>query len=117
MPMARVASGRRVHRVTVQNPLGALVPNDNGGYTQGYANGSPAAWQVSIEPATTRDLERITAGTVLAQASHVVSGAYRSDVTTLSVLLFNGRTLSVLGVSNPEERNLETVAVCTEIVE
>lgn len=116
MATPRVPSGRRIHYVLVQNPSGAAAPDSDGVYVQAYVDGSPASWKVSIEPATARDLERITAGTVIAQASHVVDGAYRSDVTTGSRLVFNGRILNVLGVANPEERNLETVAVCSEVV-
>lgn len=108
-------AGRRVHRVTLQNP-GPFSADADGNPIATWTDLSPAAWQVSIEPATERSLERITAGTVLAQASHIVSGPYRYDITTQTRVLFNGRILNVIGVSNPDERNIETIALCSEIV-
>ena len=109
------AIGARIHRVTVQNP-GTAAANADGAYTQTYTDAAPADWQVAIRPATARELERLVAGTVLAQASHVVTGPYRADVTTQTRLLFGSRTLNVIGVSNPDERNRETIAICTEVV-
>ena len=113
--MNRTSINDRPHRVTLQNP-GPAVPNNDGGYTQSWTDLVPPAWTVKIAPATAADLERVTAGTVLATATHLVTGPYRADITTQTRVLFNGRQFSVTGVSNPEERNVETIAVCVEVV-
>lgn len=113
--MATVPAGGRPHRVTLQNP-GAAVPDADSGYTQSWSDLSPAAMWASIKPATQRDLERVVAGTVIATASHIVTMPYHPQVTTETRVLFNGRTFSVIGVSNPEERNVELVLACVEVV-
>lgn len=105
----------RPHRVTLQNP-GPAVPDGDGGFTQSWTDLVPPAWSVKIAPATAADLERVTAGTVLATATHVVTGPYRPDITTLTRALFNGRQFAVTGVSDPEERHVETIAICVEVV-
>lgn len=111
----RMPSGRRYHRVTVRNPQGEPVADGDGGSTQEYDD-AESPWHVAIEPATVRTLERVAVGTVSAQASHVVTGPYRSDVTTESRLAFGARTLYVVGVINVDERNIETIALCSELV-
>lgn len=110
-PRASIAS--RPHQVTLSNP-GAPVPDGEGGSTQTPV--TLATVMASIVPATARDLERITSGTVLAQASQVVTIPYVPGVTSRTSVQFKGRVLSVLGITNPEERNIELILVCTEVV-
>lgn len=112
-PKASVAE--RPHRVTLQNP-GPSVPDGDGGFNQTWFDLAPAAMSAKIAPATAADLERVAAGTVIATASHIVTMPYHPQVTTQTRIIFNGRTLFVKGVSNPEERNVETVAICQEVV-
>jgi SPP1 family predicted phage head-tail adaptor len=107
--------GARPHRVTFQNP-GPAVPNDDGGFSQSWIDLAPPALSVSIEPATAADLERLAAGTVVSQATHIVRGPYHPQVTTKTRILFNGRVFSVKGASDPEERHVEGVWLCTEVV-
>jgi head-tail adaptor len=109
-------AGARRHAVRVQNP-GPAVADGDGGYSQTWTDLVPATWQVSIVPATSRNLERVTAGTVLATASHVVSGPHHQGVTTQTRILFGARVFQVTGVSNPEELNRETIAICEEVVQ
>jgi head-tail adaptor len=111
----RVATAARPHRVTLQNP-GPGAPDGDGGFLQSWTDLAPASMYVSIQPATARELERVTAGTALSTASHIVTGPYHPQVTTQTRILFSGRTLFVIGVANPEERNVETVMVCNEVV-
>jgi head-tail adaptor len=103
------------HRVTVQNP-GGSIPDGEGGYTEGWADATPAVLDVSITPASTADLERITAGTTLAAATHIVRGRFHPQISTSSRLLFKGRTLLVVFVGNPEERDLECVLIVAEVL-
>ena len=69
------------HLVLLQSP-GSPVPDGDGGWTETWSDLSPSTWHVSIEPATARDLERVSAGTVMSTASHIVKGRYHPGVTT-----------------------------------
>lgn len=103
------------HRVTVQNP-GPPIPDGDGGYTEGWLDADPPELDVSITPATARDLENLTAGTVSATATHVIRGRYHSGITTATRLLFKGRALGVLYVGNPLELDRELVIVAAEVL-
>ena len=100
------------HLVTFQDP-GPAVPDGAGGYTQTWDDLTPATWKVQITPAGAADLERVTAGTVLTQATHIVRGRYHPGVSTRSRMLFSGRTFMIAGTRNVEERSIlmELVAV------
>lgn len=110
------------HVVTVQGPLGQPVSDGDGGYTQAPTSLNPATWRCSIEPATARDLERIAPGTVIATASHILTGHYHPQITTATQIVFVDEqfgvthTFSVTGVSNPGMRNITTIAVCVELL-
>lgn len=112
----RTSISDRPHRITLQNP-GPPVEDVEGGYTQTWTDLDPPAVQASIEPASAEDLETVAAGTVISQASHVIRFPYHPGVTTDTRIGFNGRTFSVIGVQNREERNVETVTLCSEHVE
>ena len=103
------------HRVLFQTP-GPAVPDGDGGYLQTWSDLVPATWQVSIEPATARDLERVAAGTVLSTATHVVTGRYHAGVTTKTRMIFGGRTFAITGVANVEERGITMELVAVEVV-
>lgn len=116
----------RPHRVQLQNP-GPAVADGDGFYSNTWSDLSPAEMSVKIEPATAKDLERVTAGTVLSTTTHIITGPYHPQVTTKTritkgprnadgTLPAGSREFSVTGVSNPEERNVETIAVCVEVV-
>jgi len=112
-PTTNVAD--RPHRVTLQNP-GPAVPDGEGDTIPSWTDLNPPALSMKIAAATAADLERVTAGTVLATATHIVTGPFHPQITTQTRILFNGRSFSVTGVSNPEERNVELVLVCVEVV-
>lgn len=111
----KTAVADRPHRVTLQNP-GPAVPDGDGGFTQSWTDLVPAAVFARIQTATARDLERRAAGTVISTASHIVTLPYHPQVTTKTRVLFNGRTFNVLGVADAEEGDVETVAICAEVV-
>lgn len=113
--LSTTSVGERPHRMTWQNP-GPAVPNGSGGYSQTWIDLLPPTTSVRIAPATAADLERLAAGTVLATATHIVDGPYHPQIKTSSRGLFNGRIFNVVGVANPEERNVETICVCVEVV-
>jgi head-tail adaptor len=107
----------RPHRVQFQNP-GPLVADGGGGYTQSWIDCAPPAMFVKIENASGLSLERLlAAGVVVASATHIVTAPFHPQVTTKTRLLFNGRVFAVAGVASPEERTVETVMACTEVVQ
>jgi head-tail adaptor len=113
--LSHTSIAERPHRVTLQNP-GPAIPDADGGFTQTWTDLVPPAMSAAIAPATAADLERLAAGTVLSTATHIVSMPYHPQVTTKTRLVFGSRFFSVTGVANPEERNVETIAICVEIV-
>lgn len=107
--------GQKRHLVTLRGP-GTLVPDGDGGYTQVPTNLEPPTRYAEIKPATARDLERTIANAVQSKASHIVTMDYHPDVTTETTLLFGTRVFQVTGVQNPEERNIDLVLACEEVV-
>jgi len=106
----------RPHFVLLQNP-GPAVPDGDGGFLQTWSDLAPRSLYVSIAPATAADLERVVAGgTVLSTATQIVKGPHHPQITTKTRILFGARQFEVTGVANPEERNIETIAICVEIV-
>lgn len=107
--------GGKRHVVVVQNP-GSPTSDGDGGSVRTWTDASPRTWHCSIEPATERDLQRVTAGTVISTASHVLKGRYHPQMTTATRLLFNARVFQVAGASNPEERSIETIVIAIEVL-
>lgn len=114
-PMPGLASGARLHQVTLENPAPS-TPDGDGGYTETWAPLMPPTMFARIAPATAADLERTTSGTVLATATHVVRILYHPQVTLQTRVTFKGRTLNVVGRANPDERDVELVLICAEVV-
>ena len=109
----RTSAGKRRHLVTLL-ALGAAVPDGDGGFTQSAVELSPSTAYASIEPATARDLERLMAGSVSSEATHIVTLPYHAGVSTNTTILFRERRFDVVGMANPQERNIETIVVCKE---
>ena len=110
-----VTPGHRRHLVTLANPA-TPVADGYGGFTEGSGALSPAAVWAEIKPATAKDLERVVANTVQAQASHLITLPYHSGITTETLVTYGTRVFSVTGITNPEERNIELVLACQEVV-
>ena len=81
------------------------APDGDGGLIDTWTTLDPA-WRVAIQPANVHDLERRTAGTIVATATHIVTGRYRADVDIDDQMLFDGRTFRISGVKNVDERGL-----------
>jgi head-tail adaptor len=107
--------GQNRHRVLLETP-GVPVQNPDGGYTDTWTPLDPPEWNCSIQPVTSRDLESIAGGTILAQATHVVKGRYHPGITTQTRLTFATRTLNVVYAANRDERQIETDLICAEVV-
>jgi len=111
---AYVSSGQRLHQGLFQKP-GPPIP-DGTGYTQSWIDLPPPEF-ARITPASQASLEQITAGTVLSMATHIVTIPYRLGLTTKTRFLYDGRSLSVLGIFDYEERHVQLNLVCAEVVE
>ena len=114
--LAKTSIADRPHRIRLQNPAGAPVSDGDGGYTQGWTDLAPAEVFGKIAPATAQDLERLAAGTVISTATHLATFPWHPQVTTATRLVFGTRVFSVTGVSDPEERHVETICVCVELL-
>lgn len=112
---SRTSIADKPHRVLLQNP-GAPVPDGKGGFTQSWTDLLPPTMQTKIAPATAADLERVASGTVISTATHIVTMSYHPQVATKTRLIFDGRTFHVTGVANPEERKVDTILICKEVV-
>lgn len=104
------------HWVSLANPGGPVVPDPEGGFVEGMVALDPPQVFAGIRPATARDLERNTSGTAVSTASHIINMDFHPQVTTQTRITFNGRTLLVTGVANPEERNVDLILVAEEVV-
>lgn len=109
-----MARGDRRHLVTFQAPTTGV--DADGNYIQTWTDLAPATGFVSIEPATTADLERVAAGTVISSASHLVRGDFHPGVTTETRMLFEGQTFAITGVVNVEMRGVEMVCGAVQVV-
>lgn len=107
-----IATGKRDKLVSLYEMTSS--PTSDSDHSTTLSPLDPAEAWAAIEPATPQRLERIVTGTVIAQATHVITLPYHEEVTTDTRIVWNGRQFNVVGVANPEERNIETVAVCVE---
>jgi len=112
----RVRAGHLRHQVTLENPTSVTADADGGFDSSDWTELSPSPVSASVEPATQRSLERIVSNTVAADVSHVVTIRYHEGVTTKTRVTLNDRTLHVVGIQNPEERNIALVLACVERV-
>lgn len=105
---------------TLSNPGQASTDGD-GGYTQTYTPLSPADWRFAIEKATVRSAERHFAATVIAHATHILTGRFHSGITTKTRVVWVDyagatHTANVLDVDDTEGLGVETVALVAEVV-
>lgn len=77
----KVAIGQDDNLVTFESP-GALVPDGDGGFLEQWEPLAPPTWYVDLRPATARDAERMTAGTILTHVSWIVHGRFHPQLTT-----------------------------------
>jgi SPP1 family predicted phage head-tail adaptor len=113
--LIQMPAGLRPHRVTLDNP-GPPVATSDGGFTESVVPLQPSAMFANILPVLERNVERATGGgTVIATATHRVTIPFHPQVTIQTRLRFNGRSFSVVSVTNTEERNVELVLLCVEV--
>ena len=117
MSSLQTSINQKDQRVTLQT-LGPAVPDGDGGWTQEPIDLDPPIVQASITPAGRTTLEHVVAGTVLSQATHLVTIWYHPQVNTKTRVGIVGtaRTMNVLAVADPNERHVELNLVCAEVV-
>jgi len=91
------------------------VPDGDGGFTQAWTD-LVLKLDARVAPASQAALERVAAGTVLTNATHVVTIPYLDGVSTSSRILLDGRVLNITSVQDPDERHVELMLVCQEAV-
>lgn len=111
-----VPLGARRHLVSVYAVTKVASADPGEPKTDSLVPLSPATWYCSINPATTSDLERVSAGTITSTASHILRGRYHPAITTQTRILFGTRILDVTGVANLEERSIDMEVVAVEKV-
>jgi head-tail adaptor len=116
----RVPIGALRQLGTLSSP-GAAASDGDGGFTRTYAPLNPAAWRFAIERATVRSVERQFAGTVIAQASYILTGRFHSGITTETRIVWVDRagvthTSNVLAVDDTEGAGVQTVVLVSEVV-
>jgi len=102
----RNSIGRDNQLVTFEDP-GDPIRDGEGTYTQTWTPLVPATWYVRVSPATVRDAERLTAGTVLTHVSHLVHGRFHPGVSTRTRMLHKGHVYQVTSVVNIDDRDRE----------
>jgi head-tail adaptor len=112
--------GARRHLVTL-SVEGPPVSNGDGGYTQTPVALSPSTRWAEIKPATTRDLERVTSGTVLSTESLLVTMDFHPDVTQKTQLAWTdaanrSHVANVTGVTNPDQRCETLILIAVEVI-
>jgi len=113
--------GFRQRRVKIMQP-GEPVPDGSGGWVIEPVPANPPEMFAWIRPASLRDLENVAGGTVISQATHIVTIPYHPEITTQTQLMVehtphDDRTLNVVGVVNPDERDRDLELLCVEVIQ
>jgi len=107
----RTMVGKMRHRVIVKT-IASSQETTMGSWTQAATTDS-TRW-ASIEPISAR--ERITAGQVVPEATHVIRMRWNTAVTPSATLVYGTRTFEVLSSINVNERDKILELLCKELV-
>ncbi len=107
--------------VATGSPPVVAVPDGDGGYTYTYGALTPAQWRCSIEKATVKNSERLFASTVIAHATHILTGRFHPQINTKTKIVWVDRagtthTANVLDTDDSEGAGVELVVLVSEIV-
>ncbi len=106
---------------TLTEPPFPPTNDGTGGFSSTATPVVPTTWRCAIESASrARAEERLVAGTVLSNATHVFRGRFHSGITTRTVITWTDRaglvhTGNVLGAEDTDGAGIETVAFVSEI--
>jgi head-tail adaptor len=113
--MAAIGTFR--HVVALETP-GPPELDDAGGYSETWAPLTPAVWHCAIDMATTADVERIGAGTILTSADVILRGRYHADLVAkgnAARVRFHDRVFEVASVHDREARGIELEVLAREV--
>lgn len=105
-------AGRLRHRVEIMADTVSLAASTN---EPTYSSAMAATVWASVEPMSGN--ERLAAARTNADTTHRVELRYWSGLTTKHWFRFDGtRRLEILSIVNPEERNINLICECREVV-
>ena len=96
------------HRVEIQEAVESRTTS--GAVTKAWST-KDTVW-ASVRPVNAR--EAAQAKQAYGTITHAVTLRYTDDLTTADRLVFGDRVLNILGVINPEERNITLELLCLE---
>ena len=106
-----VTTGKLRHLVTIQT-RSTTRDVTSGQLEESWTNGD-TVW-AAVLPMSGRELEQAQA--IHAQVKTKIVMRYTSNVSAESRIKFGDRTFHVWSVINTEERNIETICYCEEVV-
>ncbi len=105
-----------------QVPAPPGTPDGDGGYTDTPTPLSPETWRCSIDRAASRPSVSRFSQTVIAQATHVLTGRFHSGIKAARTIITwvdragTTHTSRVLDEDDTEGLGVETVALVSEII-
>lgn len=103
------------HRVQLDRRV--QQPDGEGGFEDTWVPLEPPEAWAAIEPATVRNIERVTANVAVeAVATHLVTMDYHPQVTIQTRVSYRGRVLQIRAIANQEEADQVLVLVCSEVL-
>jgi hypothetical protein len=118
--LSHVSIGARSIRVTLDVP-GVPVPDGDGGWTSGWELLDPPTLFADIQPASARDLERVTSGVVRASANLLITMPFHPRVTLQTRVSWTDaakrpHTAGIVGIIDRDSRCVETTLAAVEVV-
>lgn len=101
------------HRIKIQRLTAAA--DGQGGQGQ-----SPTTlidrYPAQVLPAGARDRERMAGNALTASLLSLVRMRYRSGISVKDRIVFDGRTLQIENLQNPDGKKIELHALCSEVL-
>lgn len=107
--------GKNRQLVALEAPTSTTM-DGAGGYIETWGPLDPASWYCAFEDATAAAMEREGFGTAYAQATHILSGRFHSGLSPKARVRHDGRLYSVLSALDREQRHIQSVILCAEIL-
>jgi SPP1 family predicted phage head-tail adaptor len=106
-------AGERRHRVTLQAPSVVEEAAGAGGFTETWADLSPANVWARVIPSQGTN-ESVAGNVERAAVTHRVELDYHAELTTKCRVVLGDRYLYVRGIANWDERNKTQILTCEE---
>lgn len=113
-------AGRRTKFLTLDQP-GAPVPDGAGGFSEDWTPLDPPSTWAALDALGSADMERLTADTIVAGATHAITIPYHPGVTVQTRLTYEDpdrgpRRFQVVGLRDPDEARRELAIVAAEVI-